>query len=765
MKIYLNKGQLQNVTNDRPEVLLGEDLECEKKRIQGMISHDIRFCGLVTGYRGTGKSTFVRHVLEEEKKRANVSMIVVKFNATKYDEYETFIKRFIRELYLQCKEGSYLKLERLYLHTFFNIKETTALSEIVNIENMESHATEKERIHNVSIEVSKAMEYIIPFAISYLVAKLNHVTFDNEVFKAIIWIMLILYLCVKEFCVFDINRKKTKTDSTKETCETQNEQTYNANVETLYDSEIAEYHLHNELKEISKSKNVIFVLDELDKIEEEKEWNKIFHDLKSLFLSEYCSTILIGGKNVEKYLGKKDMERDAIVSSIFSNKIYIPLNTVNDMKEFALTFFEGEDEENTSEEFYENIDVQKYFQQKIYDAKGVKRNFINGILTDLRWDEDERPYVDTSDLIIEKEFEKIFAIHEKMEEYISKEYLGAKRDELILFLYEWIAAVQKNKQDTFSTLDIIGDEKEISKEIFYAELSECKNLCDLLLNSMKEDGILEWKDGKYEWTSLSKIEVEWERQSEDEKEIIARMQELELFERNCEKIGNVICKFAWYNELMSHEELMKMCRDGMYEDQIKSGINKMLSLNKILWQKILEINDYAIKLRTHGIEADEMEVIKTFNQEIVYLKGELVEELLRYTYEKKFSLHINGKRMRRENGFDIICEIATSRKIVFTEVKYYKDYKQAVSGNLLYKLNSRMVAEAEERNVSLEECMLRIVVFTDRVAEEEEERFEKKCETILNNSNLSKDIKIYLVDLNDNVRFMKCMHKLAKSLL
>mgnify|MGYP003290798616 CR=1 FL=1 len=70
----------------------------------------------------------------------------------------------------------------------------------------------------------------------------------------------------------------------------------------LYDSEIAEYYVYDELQRIDEQKNnLVFVLDELDKVED-NELDMIFHDLKPLFLSGNCNFILIAGRNMEKFL-------------------------------------------------------------------------------------------------------------------------------------------------------------------------------------------------------------------------------------------------------------------------------------------------------------------------------------------------------------------------------------------------------------------------------------------------------------------------------
>lgn len=134
MKIYLDKKFLQDISSGEQELLISDEQKEEMERIEGMISQDIRFCSLVTGYRGTGKSSFVHYILkkymdekcekeDEEKKK----IVVITYNAAKYKNYETFLRRFVRELYFHMNQTQFpetpptllLLLPELYLTSFY----------------------------------------------------------------------------------------------------------------------------------------------------------------------------------------------------------------------------------------------------------------------------------------------------------------------------------------------------------------------------------------------------------------------------------------------------------------------------------------------------------------------------------------------------------------------------------------------------------------------------------------------------------------------
>lgn len=65
MKIYLDKKFLQDISRGKQKLLISDEQKEEVERIEGMINQDIRFCGLVTGYRGTGKSSFIHYILKK----------------------------------------------------------------------------------------------------------------------------------------------------------------------------------------------------------------------------------------------------------------------------------------------------------------------------------------------------------------------------------------------------------------------------------------------------------------------------------------------------------------------------------------------------------------------------------------------------------------------------------------------------------------------------------------------------------------------------
>lgn len=127
MKIYLDKKFLQDISRGKQKLLISDEQKEEVERIEGMINQDIRFCGLVTGYRGTGKSSFIHYILKkyidekcEDKNKKSKRNIVITYNAAKYKNYETFLRRFVRELYYQMKEKDSVseQLGKMYFQTF-----------------------------------------------------------------------------------------------------------------------------------------------------------------------------------------------------------------------------------------------------------------------------------------------------------------------------------------------------------------------------------------------------------------------------------------------------------------------------------------------------------------------------------------------------------------------------------------------------------------------------------------------------------------------
>lgn len=720
MKIYLDKEFLQNISKGEHKLLISEEQTEEMERIKGMLDQNIRFCSLVTGYRGTGKSSFVHYTLKQYKNEKNgenakekKKIVVISYNAAKYKNYKTFIRRFIRELYFRMKENDAAssQLQKMYFQTFFDVKEVYRN----NVLRQDDHSTEKEKSTAFvsKTDVSGLLGAVLKMGVYFVPAGLILKIADKMVYgvaPAIVWIL---------FAVFadymTLSRERIRKRKQVKRTEIQNIEEQSGFAETLYDKEIAEYYIFDELDKICKDNiNLVFVIDELDKVED-KELDKIFHDLKPLLLSCNCNFILIAGRNMDKYLFNSQKDTDSIAKTIFTNRIYIPLGTVQDMMDFGKRFVDGENEGEKTQKFYYDRNIQYYLQQKIFESKGVKRAFIHSVLSDLKWDNKENPYIDVSETAAAKEWMVLFTVLQKMEETICQEYTGPKRDELLQNTYCWIEEIRENKHKEFTQEDITGSEETIAENTVYSNTAEQLNLAQDLFDFMVEEEILEKSKRNekcYKWKSKIAMREADSRKKEDEDEeedadVLERnLEYIELFLKQWDEIGIIIYHFSAYNGIID------LSKEGITNnpDDYEILLKEMLSEDEFWGLQSSESWINIKKLYDHGVEKEDIEGIKNYTRKMPEEKVLLVERLMRFTIDHTWGPGIIN-HSKRYQKFDIIYQKDKDDITTFFEIRYYKEFMRAVDPSFIRNMFVEISAYAAEND--MKEYQLKLVVFTN----------------------------------------------------
>ena len=377
--VTVDLGKLNNSSENNYIPLPGT--EEDMNRIKGLISENVSFAGVVYGYRGTGKTSFVDNVLKEFTN----SRVIIRFNATNYDEYPKFLKRFIRELYLavtnviesnphQEDNPNYENLKNIYKHTFYNITESSSEEHIISEQLTKNISLSLESTIEKTVDIVSIFAAVMSQVVIFLFKNSNKINADT-LKQSIIAFASVFALNVASKLVLNVGIEKNSSDG--------HENKSTRFEESLYDDEIAEYHVFNEIEKISNKYGlgkIIFVLDELDKLDEDR-IKKIIKELKPLILSPNVISILVAGKNYEKYLDEEQDETDSIADNIFSQKIYIPLVNGERAKEIMKSLFVTKEESS--------FDNSEYLDEKVVRAEGVIRNMINLILSDITWVEKE----------------------------------------------------------------------------------------------------------------------------------------------------------------------------------------------------------------------------------------------------------------------------------------------------------------------------------------------------------------------------------------
>lgn len=179
---------------------------------------------------------------------------------------------------------------------------------------------------------------------------------------------------------------------------------------------------------------IVFVFDELDKIEKDDEMEKLISDFKPILLSGLASFIVISGQKLYYKFSNANILDDSIMASIFSKSIHIPL-TINETLENLFSFYIS-DPTNLENEL-----LKLYRDSLILNSNRTVRRFINIIIQDLTW-QDGKAY-----LLIEEENIKVYKtdsiilniLNEVIEANIEdSQYDAGIKDFLAYQLFIWI---------------------------------------------------------------------------------------------------------------------------------------------------------------------------------------------------------------------------------------------------------------------------------------------------------------------------------------
>lgn len=423
-------------------------------------------CYLISGYRGSGKSTFINRIKnkaeernkkspnqvsannEEESKRPE--LVFIPMNFSRHHEQGDLLRRMIRALYLNVNKTTKYKdliarkvcepdhqnaailLQKLYDKTFHEI-----------IEGRKSES-------KVESSVTTRIDIVALFGASivFVLLFLNAIT---GIFRLSTIVNLIGFIGSISIGIREIVKIESKKVSSNTNIEDENRK-------SLYDNEIADYYLFRLLKDFYDANfKLVFVLDELDKVSD-TDIGKLIKELKPFLVSGSASFIVVAGQNLfYKYLEAKSKD-DAELSSIFSRTIHIRLL---DRKEFYILFYKlvmNKIDENNKKQ------MEPFINHLIFESKRVPRKFIGLIRHNLTY-EDNKAFLEFDELSEDyKTSTEILDAIDAVSKELEVQGLGRViNDYIISQLFIKSHLIQSQKEFGFKESDILNATKEESK--------------------------------------------------------------------------------------------------------------------------------------------------------------------------------------------------------------------------------------------------------------------------------------------------------------
>jgi Cdc6-like AAA superfamily ATPase len=327
-------------------------------------------CYLVSGYRGAGKSSFIKK-LEIETNKRDKKVLFIYLNFAKYENRSIVLRKLIRTLYLSAEEqgvferlkGKHekdlIRLKDLYERTFFDVSKNT------------NEKKEDKTISTLSFKAN--LKDIISLALAVVISISVVLGFETKNWYS--WILsLIPLLVIWKFFTWELNSTKENSNSSE------------ISKSMIYDDEIAEYHLIDMLTAFHSDLKPIFVLDELDKIKDDELAENLINELKPIMLSGLCSFIVVAGQNLYYNYYSSHIKDDGILSSLFSKIHHVSLFSASELRVLFYNLIDTNTQE-FPEETKKLLDA--YADYLVFQSKRIPRRFIILIRQNVSWVENQ----------------------------------------------------------------------------------------------------------------------------------------------------------------------------------------------------------------------------------------------------------------------------------------------------------------------------------------------------------------------------------------
>ncbi|MEC1071396.1 P-loop NTPase fold protein [Priestia megaterium] len=589
---------------------------------------------LVSGYRGVGKTSFINKVEQEIKKEHKTNHLFIKINLPKYQENSLLLRKIIREVYFSIQKNYDLNKLRHQNQEFITSLELLFERTFNNIEGSQKNSLKQENksVSNLQINLKKLTVGFLLSVITAINMNYNLINWsiklkDNGYLNLAMFSIPTVWTAVQ---LLDIKRTKSKIST----------DLMEISRKTLYDDEIAEYQLTKILEGLKGLDiNPVFIIDELDKINEIEQVELLIGELKPLMLSGLASFILISGQELYYKFNTSNMLDDALIASVFSENIHIPLPS----NQVFIHLFEKilDDSEQISREI-----IEDYVKSRILNSNRLPRKFMHLVKKDLKWQEN-RAYLKFDDNEM-KAFRTDARLLDIILLFIEKELLGLRYEEGIIDffttqLHIWVKKMKLSGNQFFHKDDIYNLEDDYKSSHPNRYFDELNRLIVRFLERLSEADLLEKKIEKlenkedityYRWTKQVTIQIEEiiNGESTTQSQFLANFKDFEGYLRES------------YEFILGDYQNLSI--NNMINAMVKENILPEIWITKVNThdtdiESIIELKKSIIDGRT--IPLKHLDNVHIYSDRLLRLKADLIR---RYTY-------FIAKRHLEKNGYKV----------------------------------------------------------------------------------------------------------------
>lgn len=656
----------ENINNYIVEDENNKNIECMYQELINRNSTSF----LISGYKGAGKTTLIEKLEERFNNKDNTQdVIFIYLNLTKYQENNLMLRKLIRGIYLglSSSEVVWNKLKKndidlieqitnLYERTFYEVHTNQSYKRLEE----KSVEFDLKTFNNIYTKYHGLIISII-----FTVFHLGKIININKSLSEIVKLFTLLFWILIE--LFNIKSKRSNISIEEK------------NIKSLYDDEIAEYHLINVLDKLNRSKiKIVFVFDELDKIENLNETEKLVSNLKLLMHSSLASFIIVSGQKLYYKLIKSDIEDDPVLHGIFNKNIHVRLASKETLEKLFENYIDNLE--------YLNYQIVKFYRDSlILNSNRNLRKFKNLLLQDSIWEN----Y--TAYIIIKEEKKAIYERDSKILEIIclmekneiNSEYDAGIKDFLTYQLFIWVKKMKLKDSDGFYRREVFDYSEDYSEIYPHWLETQLILLFNKFIDNMEKYGLIEMESRAsgeyYKWINF----VDYINEDTKINNIIQKKLQSEYLlnaynlKQYCEKIYSGIVDKNIKN-LDITEIVNKLYEIGIIEDKLKEKIKSIFEFKNEIENKIIlnqEKIDFILK------HQNDIRLIWSYLVEKFYIyASKTYLNQLNYVYQE------NGKIVDLYYSFDLIAK-SNDLPDLFFEIKRLSNFNSAFLTSIFSKVS------------------------------------------------------------------------------
>ncbi len=450
MKLQINPDLLSDAPYNEKNKGLFTSVHKDYQDLVSDIQLGTSTCYLISGYRGAGKTSFIKKMeagIKGNRDKDDREILFVHTHFSKYHSQTYLLRKLIRGLYQQIKDlETFKKLKTDESRLTLDKKTAFLLEQLYDktfYDSSSAHTTtgKKERVTVLNLDLISLFQIVIPILI--FVFFIYNIVFQKFSLPDIInygGVLISLVAGVKGFLKFSFSKTRTKTEQE------------DFNRKSMYDDEIADHHFYNLLEAFRPKYKVVFVLDELDKVDE-NDIDKLLNEMKPYLVSGAATFIVVAGQTLYYRYENSKSEDDALLSSIFAKCIHIPLMAREEFQLLTDNLILPGDQLTADEQRAKN----HYVDWLVFQSKRVPRKFISLLRADLHWD-NEGAFLEIN--AADSRFKFYSQILDAIDEIDDKEiategFDDALRDFLVMQLFLMSQQMMSMKKNSFSLNDLI----------------------------------------------------------------------------------------------------------------------------------------------------------------------------------------------------------------------------------------------------------------------------------------------------------------------